>query len=73
MTAAHTLLEPASIEPIMADALMTYIDAHDVDMDTPEAEAVFERSRQVVTSMTVAQRFRLVGIIDTLAGCQLRQ
>jgi hypothetical protein len=75
VTAARTLLDhaPDRISPIMADALMTYIDVIDVELDTDEAAAIFAKSRDLVAGLTPDQARRLRSIVHTLRNVNLRQ
>jgi len=72
MTAANILLEQTTGD-LVADALLNFIDVVDVPLDTPQSEAVFRRSRELVGAMTAAQAIRLSAIIHALHGARLRQ
>jgi len=51
----------------MIDALMLYLDVASCEMDTPESEAIFAESRDLVAGLTVNQRIQLSLIVHTLS------
>lgn len=67
MTAARTLRDlPRGVAPAAAAGLMLYLDVASCEMDTPESEAIFATSKDLVASLTKEQSTRLRLIVHAL-------